>query len=601
LVWALVLVPPFLVSPTAEDAFRLPKTLATETLALLSLLALAAGWWSRGGVSLAALARREATAVAALLAAAVLPGAISAIHPLQWQRATTSLLIALGGLVLWSARLDARSLRRALDLMLLPAAALALLAILQAHGGFNPFAFSKGQAARYQLTSLAGSVGDLAAYLVLPALVLQAALLRARTMRGRVMAAIVLAIVVYTIVVTETLAALAALVVASLVFWATVVPWRRLWVAAVPLAVAGVAALFVPGLGRRLSDKLDDVLAGRLDSLLSGRPDGWKASLEMFREHPWFGIGHGGFGSSYAPTKLALVERGVAFWSRGRSAHFANAHNDYLEALAEWGWWGALALAAALVILGRRLRDFGRGADVSDRALAFAGCTACAVLALASFPLRIALTAYPWLVLLAWIFAGPARAGDAGERAGERIVVPARAWSSALCLMLLPVLMVHARSLVQRLEASRIVRTTGQVAQLAMQSGAVAARPVLQANLQPLHRAAQLDPLAVGVPLTTGSHYLLLGNAPAAIENYERGLVVEPRSELYLNLARALVLAGRRDEAVARATQAVTLDRLVEDDAVKLGLLEPRPRDEPRSDQPDGEERASSRRRRRRG
>ena len=37
LVWGLVLVPPFLVSPTADDAFRLPKTLAAETLALLSL------------------------------------------------------------------------------------------------------------------------------------------------------------------------------------------------------------------------------------------------------------------------------------------------------------------------------------------------------------------------------------------------------------------------------------------------------------------------------------------------------------------------------------------------------------------------------------
>ena len=250
------------------------------------------------------------------------------------------------------------------------------------------------------------------------------------------------------------------------------------------------------------------------------------------------------------------------------------------------------------MILGRRARDFGRDAAVHDRALAFAGCAACAVLALASFPLRIALTAYPWLLLLAWIFAGPVRAGEAVARTGERPVVSARAWSAVLCLMLLPALVVHARSLLGRLEASRIVRTTSQVAQLAMRSGAVAARPVLQANLQPLDRAARLDPLAVGVPLTTGSHYLLLGNAPAAIESYQRGLAVEPRSELYLNLARALVLAGRRDEARARAAQAVTLDPMIEGDAVKLGLIEPRPRDEPRSDQPGGEERQGRRRRR---
>jgi O-antigen ligase len=573
-VWALAVVPPFLVSPTADDAFRLPKTLAAETLALLSLVALALGWWSRGTVSLAALARREATAFAALLATAVLPGAIVALHPQHWQRATISLSIALACLVLWSARLEQRTLRRALDLLVAPAAALALLAILQARGIFRPFAFTQGLGGRYRLTSLAGSVGDLAAFLVLPALVLQAALLRARTTAWRVVAVLALAVIVYAMIVSQTLAALAATVVASLLFWLLALPRKRWWMAVAPLLVAGVAILVVPQLGRRVSDKIDEIRAGRIDSLLSGRPDGWKASLEMFREHPWFGIGHGGYGSTFAPTKLELVERGVAFWSHGRSAHFANAHNDYLEALAEWGVWGALALAAALAFLARRLYRFER-ADSTDRALAIAGCAACAVLALASFPLRIALTAYPWLLLLAWIFTAPSAAPD--ERS-QRVVVPARAWSAALCLLLVPVLVIHLRSLLQRLEASRIVHTTSQVAQqLVMQNGAAAARPVLQANLTPLRRAASLDPLAVGVQLTTASHYLLLGNAAAAIEGYQRGLAIEPRSELYLNQARALLMAGRREEAVASAAAAVTLDPQVAHAAADLGLREREP------------------------
>ena len=389
---------------------------------------------------------------------------------------------------------------------------------------------------------------------------------------------------------TQTLAALAAMVAASLVFWAAVVPWRRLWLAAAPLVVAAAAALLVPGLGRRVSAKLDEVLAGRLDSLLSGRPDGWKASLEMFREHPWFGVGHGGYGSTFAATKLALVERGVEFWSRGRSAHFANAHNDYLEALAEWGLWGALALAASLVILARRLRGFGRDGAVADRALAFAGCAACAVLALASFPLRIALTAYPWLLLLAWIFAEPgpspvgagagprAAAGDAAERAGERFVVPARAWSVALCLVLLPVLVAHVAvaAATARGEPDRPhhrARWRSSRCATAPWRRARCSRRISNRS----HRAARLDPLDVGVPLTTGSHYLLLGNTAAAIESYQRGLAVEPRSELYLNLARALALAGRRDEAVARAADAVTLDPTVAAEVAKLGLREPRP------------------------
>jgi tetratricopeptide (TPR) repeat protein len=158
--------------------------------------------------------------------------------------------------------------------------------------------------------------------------------------------------------------------------------------------------------------------------------------------------------------------------------------------------------------------------------------------------------------------------------------VPARAWSAALCLLLAPVLVIHLRSLLQRLEASRIVHTTGQVAQVAMQSGPVAARPVLQANLTPLRRAASLDPLDVGVPLTTASHYLLLANAPAAIEGYRRGLAIEPRSELYLNLSRALLMAGRREEAVASAATAVTLDPYLADDAADLGLREREPDEE---------------------
>jgi hypothetical protein len=60
------------------------------------------------------------------------------------------------------------------------------------------------------------------------------------------------------------------------------------------------------------------------------------------------------------------------------------------------------------------------------------------------------------------------------------------------------------------------------------------------------------------------------------------------------------MLAGRRDDAVARAAQAVTLDPLVEDEAVTMGLREPRPPDLRGDDQRGGEERGDGRRRRRR-
>ena len=285
----------------------------------------------------------------------------------------------------------------------------------------------------------------------------------------------------------------------------------------------------------------------------------------MFREHPFFGVGHGGYGSSFAPAKLALAERGAAFWGRGRTAFFVNAHNDYLEALAEWGLWGAIVSVGALLLLARALhrlaarlarrpiaRSPSRGAPrapcsrwrrflCASRSPAIPGCCSWR-------------GSSPFERTSARAVGASRRDRDRRERArGGRVAVPARAWSAALVLVLLPALAIHVLSLLGRLHASRIVRTTGQVAQLALAQGEAAARPVLQANLQPLRCAAELDPLAIGVPLTTGSHYLLLGNGDAAIESYEHGLAIEPRAEIYFNLARALLFLGHRDQAVARA------------------------------------------------
>jgi tetratricopeptide (TPR) repeat protein len=176
-------------------------------------------------------------------------------------------------------------------------------------------------------------------------------------------------------------------------------------------------------------------------------------------------------------------------------------------------------------------------------------------------------------LLLAWIFAAPAaQESGAAETAGDRVVVAGRAGGVGLSGVVAAALLVHFATLRGRLYASRVVRTTGAVAQLAIQSGAADARRRLEDNLAPLRRAAELDPLDVNVALTTGSHYLLLGSEEAAIESYQHGLAIEPRAELYLNLARALALAGRRDQAVEYAADAVTLNPRLDDDAAALGL-----------------------------
>lgn len=287
----------------------------------------------------------------------------------------------------------------------------------------------------------------------------------------------------------------------------------------------------------------------------------------MFREEPWAGVGHGGFGARFAETKLRLLEAGESFYSRGDTAAFVNAHNEYLEVAAEWGLVGILALVVALGFALWRLAKLVAGAGrAEEAATALAGSTALAVLALGGFPLRAALTGYPWVLFASWIFAG--QATDAGVGARGRL----RGWHLAalLTLVLLPALCVHALGLRDRLQASRVLRTTSRTARLAQARGRLS-RSLLQANLRALRRAAELDPLAVGIPMTAGSHYLLLGNHAAALEWYQRAMALEPKPNLHLNLARALLMAGRREEAAGHLAAAVALDPSLQREAAALG------------------------------
>jgi len=98
----------------------------------------------------------------------------------------------------------------------------------------------------------------------------------------------------------------------------------------------------------------------------------------------------------------------------------------------------------------------------------------------------------------------------------------------------------------ERMTASRILNTVERMTMNARRAY------VLHTNIELLRRAERLDPLEIGIPIARGSQHYLLRQPQAAVEAYEEALRLEPRPEVYLNLGRALDLAGRRDEA-ARA------------------------------------------------
>jgi len=413
--WLLILLPPLVFSPTALENFRLPKLLLSECLGLASLVFLL--WRLRAVERLDWRARLRHPALLASLPLLLVAttGLATSEHPVQVQQALRSLWIGVACLVGWSLAVTAEEHRRLLRGLIWQATLLSVLVILQFHELFNPFQFQGTMRARIGLTSLAGGAYDLAAYLVLPILIAQVCLQQAGSARQRWGWGLSLGVCLYALMVTQTLTAIVACVAASLVVWALLVPWRRFLAVVALIAVAATGlGLGIKPLGRRLERKVAHLRSGNLNHLLTGRLDGWRAALWMWRGNPWLGVGHGAYVAEFGTAKLALLEQQVPFYRGHRQPYFANAHCEFLEAAAEWGWAGVAALAWGLWQLGRQLRrkalgvkarapDGGSWSGRADAALIGAGLVALGLLAVATFPFRVALVAYPYLLLLSWI------------------------------------------------------------------------------------------------------------------------------------------------------------------------------------------------------
>lgn len=561
LLWLLVLAVPLVFVPTARDAFTLPKRLLGEWLALASLLVLAVGAARGRGIDAVAAWRRPVLrAVAPLLAVVLLGWAFSA-HRAHVAEALVPFAVGCAALVGWSAGLGSRRLRRLLAVLLVPASLLALVAVLQVHGVFDPFSLvGVTGSSRYGLTSLAGNPGHLAGFLALVCVVGQALLptLSSRRTRGLVTVALLLS--VYALVATQTLAALAAVVVGSLVVWACVLPRRRTVVLLAGGAVALVLLVtLVAPLRGRVTEKLGQLQRGEVNVVLTGRLDGWRAALWMAGRHPLLGVGHGAYVSEFADARLALEERGVRFYRKHREPLFANAHDEYLEVAAEWGLIGVVALAWAVWLLLAAARRVATGAP-RDAALAWGGLATVAVLALAHFPLRVALSGFPALLLLAWVFARAAELRETGggvERDGDAATA-ARPLAWALVVLLAAALAgqtVQARNL---LRADRILNAVEQMTVRMAAAGQVQST-VLWAHLRLIQEAEELAPADARLPLAAGGQYLLLHRPGEAVAQYRRSLRIEQRPETWLNLGRAQWAAGDRQAAVESWVTALRL------------------------------------------
>ncbi len=401
MLWLLVLVTPLLISPTAKEAFRLLKGMASGWLALASLLFFAWEVRKAGTVRWTDLWSRPAVRIVLPVLLVATVSLATSAHPLHVREGLADLWIGGAALVGWSIAMERRRLERFLLGLLVPATLLALVGILQFHGIYRPFGFGgPDYDPRLAMTSLAGNPGDLGAYMLLPCLIAQWAVFQKRG-RSRILAAVALAACLYAMALTQTLSALAALGVGSVLLWALLLPRRQavlLFGSGAVLAV--VLALAIAPLRVRIAAKAGQAVSGDWNSVLTGRLDGWRAALWMLREHPWTGVGHGAYRPEYVPVTHELLDRGVQLYPQHLQPVFANAHNEYLEAVAEWGLLGIVALAWGLWVLVTSLR---RAPKDEGQALAWAGVAALAVLSFVYFPFRIALLAFPALLFLSWV------------------------------------------------------------------------------------------------------------------------------------------------------------------------------------------------------
>ncbi len=179
--------------------------------------------------------------------------------------------------------------------------------------------------------------------------------------------------------------------------------YRRIAVGGVIAAALGVALFLWTTRGAQERLRLTFV-PGKKDSAL-GRLDLWGLTARMWLDHPWFGVGPGHFDVRFPEYRTERVQSRPYY-----------AHNDYLNALADWGVVGGLLLAGgmgSLAVGGWRTWRFVRRDDAglatkpSDRAAAVlglgTGLLAIALHSVTDFNMQIpsnAMLAVMWAALL---------------------------------------------------------------------------------------------------------------------------------------------------------------------------------------------------------
>jgi putative inorganic carbon (hco3(-)) transporter len=367
------------------------------------------------------LVRGDPVRLPAALVAASLFGLIGLLSAAQSSLPVASLASALSfvgeGLLLAilvvNAVRDRAEVRAALSALVLAGGAMGALALLHQIGGAEADAFLGFSRVDAAMTAddgrvqrrLAGPVGETNRFAQIMAVVLPLALTLGRQRSGqRWRRRLYLACLVCTgagLALTFSRGALVALALSAPV--AVLLGFLRLRQLFIAAALVGVAALALPQLGERLQSigavalQAAGLSPGDLraaDGASRGRLTEMRAAGLIFLEHPLIGAGPG-----MAPT--LYPEYAMVVGGKVRATH-RQAHNLYLEAAAETGLAGAMALLTCLALTANgllKLRERSRGIDSELYEIAGGLLLALILLLMTSLFLHASFIRYFWVLI----------------------------------------------------------------------------------------------------------------------------------------------------------------------------------------------------------
>ena len=283
----------------------------------------------------------------------------------------------------------------------------------------------------------------------------------------------------------------------------------------------------------------------------------WQGTLQMMRQHPWFGVGLGNFEYGFPPF------RRLEEWLISERLPVAEAHNEYLHIGAEMGILGLLLFFWIVLSLSRTAARVLRRAPSPTaylRGLAIsASLVAILTYALFAFPLRNPVPSLYFWALLGYLAAQdkPLR-GDRPPGSRQRISYLA-IWPLAATLLAFSYLFTlqwFVGDLHLKMAKAYLARGQGNLA-LAQYQQAIS-------DYFPFHHQYQLR----SISLDEGRFYDQL------IDRCRFALLSEPQNaRLHLELGNALWEKDRIEEALAEMRKAANLDDEMEEAREKMGLI----------------------------